>query len=553
MSLRNPFVRRRQRRTLHLLGRQIAAVEAYLAPAVAVAESDRPVAFFNASTRIHTLSLNGAYGLLASWALRAAGQPVEYWVCTAGLRPCVLGTDRAAPRTPPPCAACLDLSHGLFPESLTFPVVLDGAQTEGLRQELERLPLAQLMSYEAEDLPLGPLILPSVRWILRRHHLPEAPDVRSLYAAYLASAAALAVTLRRRLQARRLRALVVFNGIFYPEAIARRIAQEASIPVITHEVGLRPSSAFFSHREATFREVDDVGDLVLTPEQDAALEGVLERRFRGEFTMAGVRFWPSMEGLPASLVEKARRHRQLVAVFSNIIFDTSQVHANVLFEDMFAWLDDLASTIAQRPDTLFVLRAHPDEIRRGKESRESVETWFRASPLARLENVVFIGADEAVSSYDLIRTAKFILVYNSSIGLEATILGTAALCAGRARFTQIEAAFVPPNVDTYRRWLEDFLAAPAVEVSESRRRHARAFLYGEWFRASLDLGEFLAPVRDLPGMTGFADFPPARLLEAEACQVLRRGILEGAPFLLPPSGSPLSAPAGEKLPTRERA
>ncbi len=45
--------------------------------------------------------------------------------------------------------------------------------------------------------------------------------------------------------------MIVFNGQFFPEAMARYVAQKCGIRVITHEVGLQPASAFFTDGEAT--------------------------------------------------------------------------------------------------------------------------------------------------------------------------------------------------------------------------------------------------------------------------------------------------------------
>ncbi len=88
--------------------------------------------------------------------------------------------------------------------------------------------------------------------------------------------------------------------------------------------------------------------------------------------MAGIRFWPEMRPISDAFWEKAKAFKQIVPVFTNVIFDTSQDHANVLFEDMFAWLDAVKVVIKANPETLFVIRAHPDETRPGKTSLESV-------------------------------------------------------------------------------------------------------------------------------------------------------------------------------------
>ena len=47
------------------------------------------------------------------------------------------------------------------------------------------------------------------------------------------------------------RHVVVFNGMFYPEATARWVAQQRGVRVITHEVGLQPYTAYFTTGEAT--------------------------------------------------------------------------------------------------------------------------------------------------------------------------------------------------------------------------------------------------------------------------------------------------------------
>ena len=48
-----------------------------------------------------------------------------------------------------------------------------------------------------------------------------------------------------------------------------------------------------------------------------------------------------------------------------------------------------------------------------------------------------------ISSYELIAHAKFVMVYNSTVGLESSVLGKPVLCAGKARYTQIPTVFLP--------------------------------------------------------------------------------------------------------------
>jgi hypothetical protein len=72
---------------------------------------------------------------------------------------------------------------------------------------------------------------------------------------------------------------------------------------------------------------------------------------------------------------------------------------------MFAWLDKVLKVIKSHPETLFVIRAHPDESRPGKASQESVADWVEERG-GDLPNVVFVGPDEYFSSYEMIQRSK---------------------------------------------------------------------------------------------------------------------------------------------------
>ena len=512
------------------LDARISDIESYVQGHESEA-NEGPVLIFNASTRIHRLSLNAAYGLLAGWGLRLAGTPVRYVVCHEGMEQCILGTDPDDASAEPPCARCMGRSAAYFPSELVLPLERDLSTFQSAAREIAELDLAGLQSWRFEGLALGPLCTPGLRWALRRHHLADDEATRSVFRQYLTSAASLAVRFDALIEATAPRAVLVFNGIFYPEAVARAVARRRGLPVITHEVGLRPHSAFYSHSDATFRELKLDEDGALTAEEELELDRYLADRRAGRFTMAGIRFWPEIQPLPSELLQEISNYDRVVSVFTNVIFDTSQIHANDVFPDMFAWLDELKPAIERHPKSFFVIRAHPDEDRPGKASRESAAQWYAASGLDERPNVVFYGSTELIDSYELVSRSSAVLTYNSSIGLEAAIMGRPVLIAGRARFSGSESVIAPSNRVDYARALEKILAGSAEEVPEDAVDNARQFLHHELYRVSLDLSEFLAPYPDAPGMVSLAKFPGERIAGSMAIGVIVHGILEGRPFV----------------------
>jgi len=508
--------------------------------------SGPPVVFFKASTGIDDLSWNSGFHLLASWALRLQGVPVAYFACNAGMSHCVLGTNRDDPHKAPPCNSCVYQSKTLYAGSndLSRSKATDVATTSGvywfdfkrddaLSKAIADLSVPELMRSEWKGIPLGVLCLPGLRWILRIHHLNDDDNTRYLLREYILSAWNVAQKFADFLDRTQPRAVVVFNGQFFPEATARYVAQRSGIRVVTHEVGLQPATAFFTEGEATAYPIHIPDAFELNNEQNAKLDAYLAKRFQGDFSMAGIKFWADMQGLDASFSQKAAGFKQIVPVFTNVIFDTSQPHANTVFEDMFDWLDLTLEVIRAHPETLFVIRAHPDELRVRKASRETVAAWVEVSGAEQEPNVVFVGPKETLSSYELIQKSKFVMVYNSTIGLEAAIMGAPVLCAGKARFTQYPTVFFPQSSEDVRSKMEEFLNAEKIEVPADFKRNARRFLYYQLFRTSLPFGDFLEPsVRTTQTRLksfGLEELSPEK---SKAIEAIFDGLLNDGDFLL---------------------
>jgi predicted NUDIX family NTP pyrophosphohydrolase len=531
------FKQRLKRGLVRRLNNLKIARKAYLVSRNSPAPSGAPVVFFKASTGIDDLSWNSGFHLLASWALRLKGIPVAYFACNSGMSKCVLGTNRDHPHREMPCKTCVGqartLYSGIQVNTYTGTHVkwFEFERDPQLVTRISQLSVPELSTFRFQDIPLGALCLPGLRWILRIHHLNDDENTRYLLREYILSAWNVAQKFSKFLDETNPRAVVVFNGQFFPEGTARYVAQTRGIRVITHEVGLQPASAFFTDGEATAYPIYIPDEFELTEEQNVKLDAYLAKRFQGDFTMAGIKFWADMKGLGESFLQKAAQFKQIVPVFTNVIFDTSQPHANTVFEDMFDWLDLTLEVLREHPETLFVIRAHPDELRVRKSSRETVEGWAASRKVEKEANVVVVGPREALSSYELIQKSKFVMVYNSTIGLEASIMGAAVLCAGKARFTQYPIVFFPQTSDEVRGKMKEFLDVERIEVPAGFKRNARRFLYYQLFKTSLPFEEFLEPsVRTTQAR--LKSFELSELLESEAVKTILEGVLEGGEFLL---------------------
>jgi len=494
-------------------------------------ESGRPVVVFNASTRLDFVSLNAAYSLLSAWGLRLAGVSVVHFVCQQGMSRCLLGSNEEDPDQTPPCGACTALSARLYTGAEVRPFSYQ--RNPALSEILIELQVEDLKTLEFEGIPLGQLVLPSIRWRMRRHHLKNDRATLFLFQEFILSAYNIIQEFTALLEEKDPQAVIVFNGQMFPEAAARYAAAQRGLKVFSHETGMLPFTAFYTTGQATARRVFiSEEELTLNPEQDAHLDAYLERRFSGSFSMGGIKFWQDMQGLGETFEGKAKNFQQIVPVFTNVIFDTSQAHANTIYPHMFAWLDDLLDIFKAHPDTLFVLRAHPDELRPNsrKKSKETVRMWVQEKQAEQLENVLFIDSQEFISSYELIGRSKFVIAYNSSIALEAVLLGRLPVCGGWAWYTDYPAAVYPDSPQAYREELNALLKAEEVSLPEKFTATARALLYYEYYRCSVPFADFLEP----HSLRGFVLFKPVqpdafRPERAPAVAALLEGLRKDVP------------------------
>ena len=234
-----------QRFQLRLAGwqnkRRIAAITRQVAQRARPDPSQNPVVFFNASTRLTGLSLNAAFQLITSWGLRLAGVPVIQFTCQAGMSHCVLGLDRHDFRNPPPCEACIVQTQRLYNQAQQYPFRYHPEQA--LADALQNLSVAEMSEFEypfgkKTNIPLGRMVLSSVRWTLRMHHLADDESMRYLLRQYTQSAYSVARQFDALIHQYKPSTAVIFNGMLFPEAAARWVKENMKKPVVGFIAGI---------------------------------------------------------------------------------------------------------------------------------------------------------------------------------------------------------------------------------------------------------------------------------------------------------------------------
>jgi hypothetical protein len=369
-------------------------------------------------------------GVLAA-ALRARGADVAVLTCGGGQPACEMGWGRRM--LPRPCDRCAFYTDELV-HSLRLP-------HHRLADRLPWGPDARAAPSSASTLDPGIDVAAasriSVPWFVRTADPASVPEGPAATRDFEVAAAGVERAIAELCDEFQPEVMFMVNGLFAAEDAARRVARERGIRTPTYEIAPRAGALVFSQdapapsydTDAAWREH---GVRPLTAEQQGAIEQLLTGRQRGEG--AHERFFES----PLEDRTELRRalgvsdDERIVSLFTNLSWDSAALFHDVAYGSMMDWIEDAIHAVGERDGTTLVVRVHPSEAKWG--TREEVEAEMRARLGDRIEGVRFVAPEEPLSSYALMDQSDLVLVYTSTVGLEAATRGIPVAVAGDTHY-----------------------------------------------------------------------------------------------------------------------
>lgn len=470
-------------------------------------------------------------------ALRLRGHEVATMLCGGMLPDCEMhyyDFDR------PACAQCRSRARrfarafGIAPEfSSAYQREADLAEAE---RRVHGLDEAGLETLVLEGVPVGRIARFEMH-VFYQSYLPALDEVQlGQFRTFCRSAILLTRLAGRLLDHHRPDVAVACNGkglTYRPFVI---LARQRGIPVVTWEEYLTDTMRFVFAHNAYANEIH--------------LESVWERERQRPLTPAQEQWvddcfgqWQRGENTPFPYQRHTRRdadlmHRTLgipagvpiVACFPNLVRDSAVLERDVGFGSLLDCLVRTAEFTRGRPDVHLVIRAHPAELclpeHLAKYNRFFVcpEVRRRCSPLP--PNVHLLEGDTAVNSYDLIDAADVLLVYTSTIGLEAALRGRLACIVGDVHYR--EKGFTRDIARPEELW--DFLASGPPyprTISPEQVTLARRYAYLWRYRHLVQM-PWYDPVSMSLGLPTFRELASGgnRVIDG-----LCRCIVTGEPFL----------------------
>lgn len=227
--------------------------------------------------------------------------------------------------------------------------------------------------------------------------------------------------------------LVVPGGVYGAGGLFRLAAEERGCRVATFDADLHVVQLCVSGVAAQHADVPRAFETLWGSGEDARHEAVTTARSEFDSRIASTDRY-GFQALPAGGETSAAADAVLMPL--NVEWDTAALGRHVHFKDSVDWITSTVAEILGMDECPVIVRQHPSERRTLQRSRLDIGSILhdRFGDDARFR---FIPADEAVNTYDLLGTARLVLPFVSTIGIEAAAIGKPVLVSGKSYYSDL--------------------------------------------------------------------------------------------------------------------
>lgn len=370
------------------------------------------------------------------------------------------------------CSKCFNISKGHLSGS-NFPTKWLGTYVEEQdRKDAE----AWLSQYEPQNYPeathenlkLGDWVRSSVHFMLKVSKLEFSnPLILKTYQKFLREGFVFSRAAKRLLDESKYDKIIMTNGRFFSHRILLEMAKLRGIPVLTKEYGhyYQTMQVQFGLMSNSYNNLSEKWyESNRTPINLQALlhvhQIILDKRFRRRSPYGF--FTPLPNKKPNVTVDKKL---VLCALSSEYEYNASPDFPHIIGTQA-DWMRLLIPEMTKYPDHHFVIKLHPN-------SEESIVKDMRELfSDVKLDNCEVLWPDTAKSTYDLIDQADYIMVFWSTVAMEAACSGKKIFCITHCAYYGAPFLKSLSSKESHTQELEDFLLdlSPIQNISQEAYR-----------------------------------------------------------------------------------
>lgn len=318
-------------------------------------------------------------------------------------------------------------------------------------------------------------------------------------------AAKLVETAYERIYSRyRIGQVVAHHGIYVPQGVVVQVAQKRKIRVATWTVGYRKSSILYGVGDTYHKTMisdADWQEVNLDVKCETSIMQYLLSREKG--SQDTISFVPRPRvfriGIEARRIKEkidSKPHRQVVALYTNVVWDANIHFENDIFNGMLKWLKETLFLLSEL-DCWVIVRIHPAERRGFLVSEQNVFNEIKGQFSQIPDNFVIVDSSSSTSSYEIAGLSDFAITYASKMAIELSARGIPVVVAGQGWTRNKGITTDPNNKSDYLVTIKSWVLNGPDLMTREQIENAKKFAYHVFFEKMREL-DSLKPRNGFP-------------------------------------------------------
>lgn len=260
--------------------------------------------------------------------------------------------------------------------------------------------------------------------------------------------------------------VLVPGGVYGTSGLFRLAAEDRGCRVATYDADLHVVQLCVSGVAAQHGDVPRAFDALWNSREDSRREAIATARAEFDSRSESTDRY-GFQRLPAQAEISTDVDAVLMPL--NVEWDTAALGRHLHFTDTVDWITSTITEILELNECPVIVRQHPSERRALQRSRLDIGTIlqerFGDDPRCR-----FVPAESEVNTYDLLASARLVLPFVSTIGIEAAALGKPVLVSGASYYADLGFVWSAASRDEYFELLRRGVLGDLPPLADQRDR-----------------------------------------------------------------------------------
>lgn len=239
---------------------------------------------------------------------------------------------------------------------------------------------------------------------------------------------------------------ILFNGRFVENRPLLRVCEARKVDYVTHERGGNLKKFLFRLNSIphSFAAIDKEMNMLW----DAAVDNKIEigQKFFIKKVKRVEDAWHSFTKdqkfgrLPASFSEN--ENKKIITIFNSSLdeYEGLAGFGPKFYANDNEGIKQISTSLLDFPNIKLYLRVHPN-----LKGLDNSQNRFINQEIKGLESVEIIPAEDSVDTYELVKKSDIIIVFTSTVGIEAAFLNKKVVLLGRAMYENLDCVVIPKS------------------------------------------------------------------------------------------------------------